>query len=165
MRYAEKLKDPRWQKKRLEILDRDCWHCGECGDANSTLHVHHGAYFSGVAPWDYPEDTLFTLCENCHRQTEEHLSVVRQLLGKLGGNKGGLSVIAGFLAGMVAARQADPPVLRKQGPDSVEGGVEYVDGFLRAIDRSAARNRYSYDLLEALAGGDQEVDISCGSVN
>lgn len=25
--YAEKLKDPRWQKRRLEIFERDDWTC------------------------------------------------------------------------------------------------------------------------------------------
>ncbi len=27
MTYAEQLKDPRWQKRRLEILQRDEWRC------------------------------------------------------------------------------------------------------------------------------------------
>lgn len=30
MSYAEQLKDPRWQKKRLEILNRDEWKCTWC---------------------------------------------------------------------------------------------------------------------------------------
>ena len=42
--YYEKLLDPRWQKKRLEILNRDEFKCRSCGDDKSTLHVHHGYY-------------------------------------------------------------------------------------------------------------------------
>lgn len=30
--YKEKLKDPRWQKKRLQIFERDDWCCQKCGD-------------------------------------------------------------------------------------------------------------------------------------
>lgn len=64
--YSEKLKDPRWQKLRLEILERDGWRCQCCGDAKSTLHVHHKYYESGFDPWDYDQGTLETLCETCH---------------------------------------------------------------------------------------------------
>ena len=68
--YSEKLKDPRWQKKRLEILQRDQWRCYYCHDANSTLHVHHLMYL-GENPWDTPDECLMTLCEDCH--SCEHL--------------------------------------------------------------------------------------------
>lgn len=63
--YAEKLKDPRWQKKRLEILSRDNWSCYWCGDTESTLHVHHTVYV-GENPWDTWDECLLTLCEGCH---------------------------------------------------------------------------------------------------
>lgn len=39
--YAEKLKDPRWQKKRLERMDKDQWTCRECGSTTTTLSVHN----------------------------------------------------------------------------------------------------------------------------
>ena len=41
MIYVEKLKDPRWQRKRLEILQRDDWKCYWCKDDKTTLNVHH----------------------------------------------------------------------------------------------------------------------------
>jgi len=44
MSYQEKLKDPRWQKKRLEILQRDGWKCKWCGEEKQTLHIHHLKY-------------------------------------------------------------------------------------------------------------------------
>lgn len=64
--YQEKLKDPRWQKKRLEILNRDNWTCKCCGDQETTLHVHHRKYSDGD-PWDTEDNDLFTLCELCHQ--------------------------------------------------------------------------------------------------
>ena len=70
MTYQEKLKDPRWQKKRLEILDRDEWCCQICGDGESTLHIHH-KYYNNCDPWDCPEDALITLCEDCHKEESE----------------------------------------------------------------------------------------------
>lgn len=69
--YREKLLDPRWQKRRLEILERDGWACRECADASSTLHVHHVAYRSGADPWDYPDHMLVALCEECHERVKD----------------------------------------------------------------------------------------------
>lgn len=67
--YSEKLKDPRWQKKRLEILERDMWICQKCFDDEKTLHVHHRVYDRKYEnPWEYPADLLVTLCEDCHSQ-------------------------------------------------------------------------------------------------
>lgn len=63
--YAEKLKDPRWQKLRLKILERDNWTCRYCGDTETTLHVHH-RHYEGKEPWDTPEELLDTLCVDCH---------------------------------------------------------------------------------------------------
>jgi hypothetical protein len=64
--YQKKLLDPRWQKKRLEILQRDNFACRCCEDEKSTLHVHHLDYQRGKEPWDYENDDLITLCEYCH---------------------------------------------------------------------------------------------------
>lgn len=66
MNYSEKLKDPRWQKRRLEILNRDKFGCRLCTNKDLTLHVHHLRYVNGIAPWEYPSDDLMTLCANCH---------------------------------------------------------------------------------------------------
>ncbi len=33
------------------------------------LNVHHKYYVKGKAPWEYEDDALVTLCEECHRET------------------------------------------------------------------------------------------------
>ena len=68
MTYSERLKDPRWQKKRLKILDRDKWTCQKCGDKETTLHVHHLKYNKN--PWDGNYKDLVTLCKDCHTAVE-----------------------------------------------------------------------------------------------
>ena len=65
--YAEKLTDPRWQRKRLEVFYRDKFTCQACGDYTKTLHVHHLIYKTNAAPWDYLDEELQTVCEDCHR--------------------------------------------------------------------------------------------------
>lgn len=66
MTYSEKLKHPKWQKRRLEILNRDAFTCRHCGDTEKTLHVHHLNYVKGGEPWDAPDGALLTLCADCH---------------------------------------------------------------------------------------------------
>jgi len=65
-KYSELLKDPRWQKKRLEILNRDNFTCQFCHDTENTLHVHHLVYNKLNNPWETPTEDLITLCEECH---------------------------------------------------------------------------------------------------
>jgi hypothetical protein len=71
MTYSEKLKDLRWQKKRLEIFTRDSFTCQHCMSNTNTLHVHHKYYIKADNPWDYPEKALVTLCDECHEQEGE----------------------------------------------------------------------------------------------
>lgn len=77
--YFEKLLDPRWQKKRLEVLEKNEWACVQCSDTESTLHVHHKQYFKGREPWEYEVGQLTVLCEECHgiqHESEDPLLLV-----------------------------------------------------------------------------------------
>lgn len=75
--YAELLKDPRWQKKRLEIMQRDNFTCQYCGATNNELHVHHKYYLCGRMPWEYSNSSLITLCDNCHSYA--HLNIEKTI--------------------------------------------------------------------------------------
>jgi hypothetical protein len=81
--YTELLKDPRWQRKRLEIMQLFGFSCEDCGDHSSTLHVHHGCYLKGRSPWDYPDDMYHVLCESCHKQATENMQTIFSLLGPI----------------------------------------------------------------------------------
>lgn len=69
--YFELLKDPRWQRRRLEILSLNDFACENCRSGDRTLHVHHKLYRKGAMPWEYEDHELAALCENCH--AAEHL--------------------------------------------------------------------------------------------
>jgi 5-methylcytosine-specific restriction endonuclease McrA len=71
MKYLEKLKDPRWQKMRLKVMERDEWTCQRCCDDESTLYVHHLSYSPQTDPWDYPIENFITVCEICHQDQHE----------------------------------------------------------------------------------------------
>lgn len=73
MKYEDLLKDPRWQKRRLEVMQRDnftCQHCGNGLNDGVPLNVHHIRYRRNLMPWEYDDAELTTLCEKCHK--EEH---------------------------------------------------------------------------------------------
>lgn len=63
--YKEKLRHPKWQEKRLRIMERDGFSCTYCGDKEDTQHVHHKKY-TGKDPWDAPDEDLQTVCKCCH---------------------------------------------------------------------------------------------------
>lgn len=65
--YTELLRKPQWQKKRLEVLDRDGWACTCCQSETENLQVHHVIYEKGKKPWEYADHNLITLCESCHK--------------------------------------------------------------------------------------------------
>jgi len=69
MSYSDKLKHPKWQKKRLEILNRDSWACKYCSDTESQLHVHHLKYTT-KEPYDELSENLVATCQDCHRLLE-----------------------------------------------------------------------------------------------
>jgi len=78
--YSEKLKDPRWQKKRLKIFERDGFKCPYCNDETTTLHVHHEKYEG--EPWEIDDEFLKTACEVCHAIIEDFklLKVKREVV-------------------------------------------------------------------------------------
>jgi hypothetical protein len=73
-------RDPRWQKKRLEVLERTEWCCQACGDGEKELHVHHAYYTGSKKPWEYPDESLSALCNDCHKYAEE----LRQSFKRIG---------------------------------------------------------------------------------
>lgn len=81
--YYEKLRDPRWQRKRLEAMQAAEFRCQMCYDSESPLHVHHKAYFKGREPWEYDIEQLSVLCEECHadeHETDDAYSLVGSYL-------------------------------------------------------------------------------------
>lgn len=66
--YSEKLKDPRWQKRRLKVMEYAHWRCQICGAKDNTLHCHHSYYTRGKLPWQYPDGAIICICDTCHEK-------------------------------------------------------------------------------------------------
>lgn len=83
MSYAQQLKHPKWQKKRLEVLEAAGWACEWCGDTETTFHVHHKQYRKGAMAWEYAREELAALCEKCHSEEHEAKKELDALLAEM----------------------------------------------------------------------------------
>lgn len=72
--YSDKLKDPRWQKVRLRVMDVNDFKCLICDRGDKTLHVHHKKYTT-PNPWDEPIENLRCVCEECHNYIHDKESI------------------------------------------------------------------------------------------
>lgn len=97
--YYELLKDPRWQRRRLEIFERDKFACTDCGDKAKTLHVHHRRYDFGKMPWEYEDGLLVTVCEDCHERLTTESKAVKAAFAEVLGNCWNLPELLGSLQG------------------------------------------------------------------
>ena len=66
-RYYAELKSTKWWAVRDKVLIRDNHKCTVCGSTKD-LQVHHTFYYNNkyVSPFDYPLDSLITVCRDCH---------------------------------------------------------------------------------------------------
>lgn len=141
--YWEKLKDPRWQRKRLEVLESNDFECEVCGDGESTLHVHHKQYFKGREPWEYDRRQLAVLCESCHsenHEAEDPLNLVCSYLPLDGPYS--RTTIASFIAGLTHAEMPENP-----DPHAYYAGIS-ADNILHS---------YSINIHDAIALADLSV--------
>jgi hypothetical protein len=122
MTYAEQLKHPSWQRKRLSMLDAAGWACSSCGAKEKTLHVHHRRYIKGRLAWEYEDENFDVLCEDCHADEHDAEEVLKQLLATPfmypGAN---LRIAIGLLGGYMRASYDLPEGLDKE-CERVAGG-------------------------------------------
>lgn len=121
--YQKKLTDPRWQKRRLEVLNAADFACSNCGDDKTSLHVHHAIYFKGLDPWEYADEHLVCLCAPCHSEQTEASKKLKVLLAA---NPYLVPSIVGLVEGFLAASM-DVQYVRPSDPDH---GLGFAAGML-----------------------------------
>ncbi len=80
MNFKEQYQHPYWQKKRLEILDRDEYRCLSCGDMDTQLHVHHKSYDKDCMIWEYDNKNFITLCSQCHKEIHDIKTEIKSVV-------------------------------------------------------------------------------------
>ena len=80
MTYAEQIKSPKWQKRRLEVLGKNNFTCQLCGQDEKELNVHHVNYDSKRKIWEYDDHELLVLCKSCHEDWHHNTAKLLQML-------------------------------------------------------------------------------------
>ena len=150
--FFEKYKDPRWQKKRLEILERDNFCCQDCGSKVDHLHIHHMYYEKGLNPWEYSDESLITLCENCHKEIYNNQLKLQKLIAKLGPYF--LDMIIGICYGLLFAYDDNYYNNKKIKIENypMAEGIYYIWGILpKKLINSLKKGILDYKLLIKLS--------------
>ena len=65
-------------------MERDEFTCIICKSKTKTLNVHHLRYIKNRDPWEYENDDLLTICEECHSEVipefMEHVNTFTRLM-------------------------------------------------------------------------------------
>jgi hypothetical protein len=77
--YRSQYLDPRWQKKRLKVMESTGFKCESCQSETNTLNVHHKQYIPNRDVWDYENEQLAVLCQSCH----EYMHLQKDLLNEV----------------------------------------------------------------------------------
>jgi hypothetical protein len=108
--YTDLLKHPKWQRKRLEIMQRADFKCEECDNDEVTLNVHHSYYKKDHAPWEYPNESLHCLCENCHERITNIQNRLNRQVRKLSKRYDCLLMLLGYALGIESEIDLDVPI-------------------------------------------------------
>lgn len=96
--FWEKYKHPKWQEMRLRVMEREEFTCQKCFSKTNTLNVHHSYYEKGKDPWEYPEESLYCWCDECHDVHHEWKKKIDSEMSKLSNDD--LRVLFGAIKGL-----------------------------------------------------------------
>lgn len=142
MSFAEQIKHPNWQRRRLERLDSSDWQCQDCLGTDDQLHVHHKRYLKGRLYWEYEDSDLVVLCNACHEKAhiaraflDELISSVR--LGGTGAVNAAIALLGGFAFSTYAIDSELAEKAKSFGPGKFE------EGFFVGVTEIASRSQRS----------------------
>jgi len=69
MTYLAQLRHPKWQRKRLEVLQRDGWIVRAAQKGDYAVYADGSKAPIVTGAWEYSGDDLTSLCEDCHELT------------------------------------------------------------------------------------------------
>lgn len=148
--YLRLLKDPRWQRKRLEKLQDADWTCSCCGIKEKTLHVHHPKYRHGAMPWEYELDELEVLCDDCHEAFHAAKNELSSIVGS--SNCYVLRRLMGYAQALLAIEGERSPVI---GPVWSSADAAGISDALRTPHYPCW-----FHEIEEMTNGGSSVDIS-----
>lgn len=79
MTYQEQLNDKRWKIRAIRFKGLKNMTCEFCGAKKwdfKFLHIHHKVYKNNLMAWEYLDEDLICLCNDCHRKV--HYSLINE---------------------------------------------------------------------------------------
>jgi len=153
MTYSEKLKDPRWQRRRLEVLEAANWTCQDCLSTDRTLHVHHNFYRSRTEPWNYPDHALRVVCNECHETAEHQRREFKELTEALFEDPEGIAFNVNAVIGFMKALR----MFNSLGANADH--LESLDGYAQEFAFARFWEGDQQDLLEQCPEGLASADV------
>lgn len=146
--YKSQYMHPKWQKRRLEILDGAGYQCQSCEDTEKTLHVHHKRYIKGRDVWDYADADLEVLCADCHKHEHWQRDELNKMVATMCSQEVAelLCIIAGIKSYTWEIDDEDLKKWRALDDNAVEAG--YIAGSLTS-DRCYKEAHMLADVLRA----------------
>jgi hypothetical protein len=109
--FSDQYKHPKWQKKRLEMLEAAQFECSSCGDKESQLHVHHKHYVKGRKVWDYESWEFAVLCDKCHKEAHEFIDALSETIVTADGGWIDYSQLIAFAHGLGSSMIGNDPLI------------------------------------------------------
>ncbi len=141
--YLEMLRDPRWQRARLDTMQRAGFACERCGDKETTLNVHHKNYKRDHAPWEYELSNFVCLCRDCHEIVHKQKEMINNLLPYAELNVGD------FVSGLVA-HQVNRKVVGGLHPRQFANNKDFFLGGVASIFYARSSDEFIENLVELL---------------
>ena len=151
MSYADLLKDPMWQKRRLEVLEDAQWKCEECDDKTTELHVHHKRYLRNLKPWEYERADLIVLCRPHHDLWHRNMDILMLAVSRMI-SMAGFENAVGYALMVAAMGSEDFAKFRLDLDGCIVGGI------LSAIDM---RGVIGLEFVKSRVSEDGTIDL-CG---
>lgn len=123
--YMKLYKHPKWQMKRLEVLNYYGTECSSCGDTEKTLHVHHRRYERGKKPWEYEIDNFNVLCETCHEFYHRDKRELQRQIARLSPCQ--YREVCGYIKALKAIDEFDEDeTVNLSDAEELEGAAKYL---------------------------------------
>lgn len=78
--FFAQYNDPRWQRRRLQVMESVGFQCENCGSKDTTLNVHHKRYRGDQKPWEYEDWELACYCEKCHKKWHDSMESLKDTI-------------------------------------------------------------------------------------
>ena len=78
--YQQQLNHPKWIELTKKMKEKEGWKCQKCSAVDKPLHLHHSCYVKGRLIWEYAEELLKVLCEDCHKYLHWEIEHAKDML-------------------------------------------------------------------------------------